>query len=1234
MLRSRRSISLVALLGALGSVLACGDDAKESKALERDANRPLPESLVAQKPIEKAREPVSYDRDIRPLLSEHCFKCHGPDAGKRQADLRLDLEEGATALHKGIAAIVPGDIGKSELVARVSSDDPDERMPPAKAGKPPLAEEQIALLTRWIEEGAHYEKHWSFVPPTRPDVPKVSNAGWVKQPIDSFILAALEKRGIAPSPEADSHTLLRRAFLDLTGLPPTPEEIAAFDADASPDAYEKQVHRLLHDEPYATRYAERMATPWLDAARYADTNGIHTDAGRQIWPYRDWVLRAFRDGMPFDRFAIEQLAGDLLEKPTTDQIVASGFCRSHVQTDEGGAIPEEYLVEYAVDRTTTTAAVFFGLTFGCARCHDHKYDPVTQEDFYSLLAFFNSIEEPGLYSQLPDSNRAFEPFITVPSAEREAAISKLRTDLASEKAALDAPAPQEEQERAKFVADLVDRSKIEWAAARPIEAKSENGAMLTIEGDQSILAGGANPDQDTHLIKLCLDGNAGPVSGMRLVALEALPDPSLPGGRVGRAFNGNAVLSGFEAEAFSAIDKTVHETVHFDYAIADHEQDNGDFAATNLFDGRGEGWAVDGHRREGGRVALFVSDKPFGYPGGTDLVVKLSYRSRYSQHTLGRVRVSIGKIGDEGLALLPTAASRWNVVGPFTAKSTGELYTSEFGPEQGAALDFTRNFGFGNQAWRFADGVFDGELFSGLPGGPSATYFGKALIAPTARKLDLDLGSDDGFLLYLDGKEIGRNVIDRAGAKDQDKASIDLSPGRHSVVMKIVNTGGPGSIYWKSHRDVGGFGSELKGDLALGLLPAGSRTEEERERFDRAWKFAYSSSYRAHTERIRTLEKSIADAESSLPRSMVMQERAMPRDTYVLMRGQYDKPDEKRKVTRAVPKALGTLPSDLPQNRLGLATWMMSKDSPLVARVTVNRMWEQFFGAGLVRTTEDFGLQGEWPSDKQLLDWLAVEFRESGWDVKKFVEMIVTSATYRQSSRVRKDLAEIDPENRLLASLPRKRLWAEAIRDQALYVSGLLVERLGGPSVKPYQPDGLWQEVAMPASNTRFYVEGDGDALWRRSLYTYWKRACPPPSMLTFDAPTREFCTVHRSATNTPLQALVLWNDEQFVEASRKLAERTLIETNGAKDDAARLGIMFTRVLSRAPDAQESSELLEALAEFKTRYRASPDDASKLLMVGKAKRADSPATSDATELAAWTLVASAILNLDEALTRG
>jgi len=1163
---------------------------------------------------------VRYDRDVRPIFADRCFRCHGPDEAKRREDLRLDVAAAATAARgSGRRAIVPGDPAASEVLRRVASADPDERMPPPESNRPALAPEEVALLERWIAEGARYEPHWSFVPPSRPAPPAVLDEAWCANPVDRFVLARLEAEGVRPSPEADRATLLRRVTLDLTGLPPTPEELERFLADGAPDAWDRVVERLLHEEPYASRFAERIAGPWLDAARYADTSGIHMDAGRQIWPWRDWVLAAFRDDMPFDRFLTEQLAGDLLPSPTRAQQVASGFNRNHVTSDEGGAIDAEYLVEYAVDRASTTASVFLGLTMGCARCHEHKFDPISQEEFYSFYAFFDSIEEPGVYSQEPDPDRAFEPFLEVPSSEQEAERERLATALASERESLDAAETDAEREqRRAFLAELATRTGLAWAPVEVRSAVSGEGATLTVRPDGSVLASGENPDVDEHTIVLSTEA-----TGLSLLALHARTDPSLPSGRVGRAENGNAVLSGIEVEAVSLTDPARRERVALVWAWADVEQANGDFAVANALVPDELGWAVAAHQVEGDRVALFLAERPFGFEGGTEVRVRLVYRSIYARHALGCVRLDVASLDDAGRELLPLGAGAWQLVGPFPADDGTAAFDTAFGPEGEPRIDRSRNFGAGNQYWHHVEGLADGRANGGLPTGVNATYVGKRLLVPTARRADVSLGSDDGVRVFLDGTEVFANRVDRSLAPDQDAFALDLPAGEHALVLKVVNTGGQAGFAWRTAPRDG----ELAGDLLIAALPERARSDVRDTRLERAWRTAFSPGYRAATRRIEELEARQVELEAGIPRTMVMRELPEPRPTHVLLRGQYDHPDPDRPVRRGVPAALGRLPDDAPPDRLGLARWMAAPENPLVARVAVNRLWELVFGAGIVRTSEDFGMQGEWPSHPELLDWLAVEFREGGWDVKGLLATLVRSRTYRQSSRARPELAERDPENRWLARAPRRRLEAEAVRDQALFVSGLLVERFGGPSVKPYQPAGLWEEVAMVQSNTRTYERGEGEALWRRSLYTYWKRAAPPPSLLLFDAPTREFCTIRRPVTNTPLQALALWNDEQYVEAARALAARVL---EGPGDDRARLAELLVRCTGRRGEPDEIERLAASLAAFRERYASAPDDAAGLLSVGEAPL---PAGHDPAELAAWTLVASAVLNLDATITR-
>jgi hypothetical protein len=1162
---------------------------------------------------EDAVAPVRYDRDIRPLLSDRCFKCHGPDAGSRQAGLRLDRFDGATEERDGVRAIVPGELDASELWRRVTSEADAERMPPPSSNEHRLSDGELDLVRRWIEQGAPYEEHWSFVPPQRPAVPDVADAAWPRGEIDRFVLAELERRGIAPSPEAEPDTLLRRVFLDLTGLPPTLAELDAYLADTRADRYERWVGKLLREEPYVRRHAERMAVPWLDAARFADTSGIHMDAGRSIWAWRDWVLAAFRDNKPFDEFVVEQLAGDLLPDATVDQRVATGFLRNHVTSDEGGAIDEEYRVEYAVDRAATTGSVFLGLTLGCARCHEHKFDPISQEEFFGIYAYFDQNDEPGIYSQSPDPRRALEPFLEVPSDAQRAERGRLEAEIARATAELELVDPSEVARRAEFDAELA--RGIDWAEIRVTGAESRAGATLAVLDDGSVLASGANPATDEHVQRLTTSA-----VGLRLVALEALEDPSLPHGRTGRADNGNAVLTGVVATATSLADPARSRELRFEWAWADFEQENGDYRVVNALDPDDSlGWAVGAHVRPGRRVALLLAAEPFGFEGGTELAVKLQYRSVYPQHALGRVRVRIASVDDATVERLPAAGGGWHHAGPFDG-TRDDLFDAEHGPETELALD--REKAFGGKTWRFDEKLRDGAL-NALAAGVNVHYVAKELLVPSAREIEVALGSDDGARVFAGGREIHSNRVDRGLAAAQDRAKLALARGRHLVVFKVVNTGGNAGFHWSEERRE----RELARDLVAALLPADAVSDELRRRADVAWRTTFSPVYRERAARIAELEGELATLVAGIPRTMVMKDLAAPRETYVLMRGAYDAPDRSRPAKRSVPAALGALPADAPDNRLGLARWLVSRDNPLVARVAANRAWEQIFGDGLVRTSEDFGLQGEWPSHPELLDWLAVELRDTGWDLKRLVERIVTSSTYRQASRARPELRDVDPDQRLLASFPRRRLAAEFVRDQALYVAGLLVERFGGPSVKPYQPDGLWQEVAMVQSNTRAYERGAGEELWRRSLYTYWKRACPPPAMLTLDAPTRESCTIRRTTTNTPVQALALWNDEQFVEAARVLAQRTLVESS---DDEDRLQRMFRRCTGRRADAGELALLLDALRDFRGRYAGAEGDARALVDLGEAPR---PADASVTELAAWTMLASSLLNLDATICR-
>ncbi|MCO6455694.1 MAG: PSD1 domain-containing protein [Pirellulaceae bacterium] len=989
-----------------------------------------------------ADQTIAFNRDIRPLLSDKCFSCHGPDAAQRKADLRLDLEADAKAV-----AIVPGSPADSELWARVSSDDDELRMPPPDSGKS-LTAAEIDLLKRWIAAGAPYERHWSFIPPSRPALPESPPAVRQLQPIDRFVLARLERERLSFSPAADRHTLLRRISLDLTGLPPTPAEIQDFLADTSDNAWEKVVDRLLRSD----RYGEQMARHWLDAARYADTNGYQYDLEREQWVWRDWVIHAFNTNMPFDRFTIEQLAGDLLPEASDQQKLATAFHRNHPITIEGGVIDEEYRTEYVVDRVVTTSTVWLGLTMLCGRCHDHKYDPIQQEEFYRFFAFFNQVPERGL--------QGFDPKLKVASPLRDAASQRIERELQLAEQELNEQLAGQADQLASWERQLAELAGTPWQTVVPRSMKSEGGATLTVQPDQSVLASGASPDLERYDLELDADR---PIHAIRL---EALTDASLAGGGTGRASNGNFVLSEFQLAVSNSDAPEQFAPRRIASATADYSQQG--YPIADAIDGRIDraGWAVDGNTKRENRSAVFTLAEPLEPSQAGRLRIQLHHRWG-GNHSIGRFRLAV--------ATRPV--------------------------------------------------------------------------------------------------------------------------------------------------------SDLPADVAaLVRIPAEQRTAPQQRQLREVLAERYGNdALRATVARIRQLTAE-RDQRDQVPATMVMAELPAPRATHVLFRGEYDKP--RQAVTPGTPAALPPMPDGAPGNRLGLARWIVMPNHPLTARVAVNRFWQRLFGQGIVKTTEDFGSQGEWPSHPELLDWLAVDFVESGWDVKSLLKQIVMSETYRQSSVVSDELARRDPENRLLGRGPRLRLDAEVIRDSALQASGLLSPQVGGPSVFPYHPEGLWQEINNRPGYSREYQQDTGDKLYRRSLYTFWKRTVPPPSLAAFDAPEREYCVVRRSRTNTPLQSLVLLHDPQFVEAARHLGQWML--THGGPTAQQRIAAGFQRCLCRPPNEEELQVLHEILQERLAQYRNQPEEARRVLQVGESPHDES---LDTAELAAWTTVARVMMNLSEFVTK-
>lgn len=1095
-----------------------------------------------------------FNRDVRPILADKCWACHGPDAAAKKISLRLDSEAAATARlspgERGEArfAIVPGEPARSELVRRITSSDPIERMPPSYAPHQ-LTAQEIETLTEWVRQGAKFQQHWAFVPPVRPAQPTVKNQAWVKNAIDHFVLARLEKDGLAPNPEADRATLLRRVTLDLTGLPPTLAELDAFLADPSSQAYEKVVDRLLA----SPRYGERMAFKWLDAARYADTNGYQIDGDRSAWRWRDWVIEAFNANMPYDRFLTEQLAGDLLPNATLDQRIATAFNRNHRINAEGGIVPEEYRIEYVVDRVDTTSTVFMGLTLGCARCHNHKYDPFTQKEYYQLSAFFNSINEDGHSFDQGNS----PPWMAAPTRQQQQEWARLERALAANETQLAALAPK------------LDAAQTAWEQRLRAEQHAPQqwfpSEKLIVHVPLSEQAQPAFPPSDrAHHEQYSRRPEDKPIifeTGFRDGQPRYVPAPV----GQGVAFDGKLYF-----------DAGMHADFRYKSTSSDYRE-RFSLAA----------WVYP-ETEQSGSIFTKVSDAPAEIENGVPRA------EGYGLYFLnGKLHFNmIFRWGEDALRVEttnPLPLKQWqHVAVVFDGTAAWEKRLRIYVNGQPQPLTFTqRNFFLlfggtkntlkigagGGPQFRFKGAISDVRAYSRLlePAEIAQLACPETLTAlatlphnqrtdPQRAKLKAaffsQLQSDNGFVKKGDAKE-------------------------KSAVKSLGETG-------------------LAGKQAQALLL------EQRQ--------------------LRQQMQTLAE---TFPNLMVMEELPEPRPTHLLKRGAYDAPGER--VQRGVPAALAPWRAEYPKNRLGFAQWLTSPEHPLTSRVAANRFWQMLFGTGLVKTSEDFGLQGELPSHPELLDWLAVALMNgeaSGasakWNVKALLKTMVMSATYRQSSIQNPKLE--DPENRLLARGPRLRLSADMIRDQALAAAGLLVEHLGGPSVKPYQPEGLYKDMAF--SGLTGYTLDKGAGLWRRSLYTYWKRTVLTPTMQVFDASAREFCTVRETRTNTPLQALNLMNDVTYLEAARLLAERMLKE--GGATPEQRLRWAFRLLTLRAPRERELEVLLRNLAKQTTYYRSNPPAATQLLATGE-KRNDS--NLNASELAAYAATASLLFNLDEVITK-
>ena len=1055
---------------------------------------------------------VDFNRDIRPLFSNHCFKCHGPDEDERQAELRLDTREGILSSNEGPTVVVPGRPDQSELLQRLESEDPEQRMPPPDANLD-LNSEQIGSVRRWIEQGAEWKQHWSFVAPRQSQIPEVPNAEWARNPIDHFVLDHLSREGLSAAPPADKTTLIRRVTLDLTGLPPTPEQVDAFLADSLPNAYERFVDQLLQ----SPRFGERMALVWLDAARYADTSGYQNDGPRSMWRWRDWVIEAYNRGLPFDQFTVEQLAGDLLPQATREQRIATGFNRNHRGNSEGGVIAEEFQVEYVVDRVETTATVWLGLTLGCSRCHEHKYDPITQQEFYQFYAFFNNIPEYGRAVKEGNS----PPTISAPTRMQQRQLAILDGQLAT--------AQQKFERQQEALRNARSTWAASWTPAATVDWSVEQGRLAHFSLDE------VQPREQA----------ADSLTFRNSVASDA------PGRR------GKAIV--LDGKGFA---------------------DAGDVGDFGYFDSFSLSAWIHPAKIDTGTILSRMTDVARG-------------DGYYVQLADGQIQVNLVK--------------RW-------LDDSTRVQTTTSVPVD---------------AWTHVLVTYDGSRVA-----QGITVYLNGQSASLKTNLDLinqSFASKEPFRIGGGGGPAGRFVgmIDEVSVFDRclaaDEAMVLATPEAVSDIAKMPN-------------DQRSPAQQLKLEtyFLLHHAPAEIRV-------------AYDQLAKLRKQRVQLIE--------TFPTVMVMQEMAQPRQTCVLTRGEYDKPADP--VSPGVPAVFPALRKSSENvggpNRLDLAHWLTDASNPLTPRVAVNRYWQVYFGAGLVRSAEDFGTQGERPSHPRLLDWLAAEFVRRGWDVKSMQRLIVTSATYRQSSRVSTELLARDPENRLLARGPRFRLAAETVRDQALAASGLLSARIGGPSVKPYQPDDLWKDIATVSD----YVQDHGANLYRRSMYTYWKRTVVPPAMATFDALGREMCNVRPRRTNTPLQALTLMNDITFVEAARVLAQRVLAggeraqsggereaqsggereaqpggereaQPSGERRTQQQLSHLFRLVLSRSPSATELRILHDSLARHRAEFGANQDAAAQLVGSGEYPQADD---LDVAELAAYTAVASLILNLDETVTK-
>jgi hypothetical protein len=1184
----RSSARAVAVLSML--LIALGASARQSSDV-RDATK------------------VDFVRDVRPILEAKCYACHGDR--KQKGGLRLDHKANALAGSSFGKVIELGDAAKSALVQRITSADPDERMP---FEKEPLSAHEIALIRAWIDQGANWPDdgeiagasatHWAYVKPVATDPPNVAG---VSHPIDRFIRARLQREGLAPSPPADRATLIRRVSLDLTGIPPTIDEVDAFVHDARPDAYERVVDRLLA----SPRYGEKQAQRWLDLARYADTNGYEKDERRTMWRYRDWVIDAFNANMPFDRFTIEQIAGDLLPNATLAQKIATGFHRNSLMNEEGGIDPEEFRSAAVVDRVNTTGTVWLGTTIGCCQCHNHKFDPFSTKEYYQLFAFFDGTADTG------NKN---DPMIPAPSdaqakAERElvARVDRLTKEVAAPDANMD-------RDQAHWMTDARKRlpPPADWHVLIPSVLTAKNGSILSVQNDGAILATGAVPERETYsFVSTPL------IDGADLVRIEVQNDESLPKRGPGRAANGNLVLTDV---ALSLVDSDA--AIPFAGAEATYEQRSNPikaerFRADEAIDHDAtSGWAIVGDDGVARPEELVLALKR-----GTHLDGKARYRfkiaceSPFGAHVLGRFRVSVAATPALASMILPPEMSAWRVVGPFKAASQAEALATKFPPELEIVAKKDLSASYGSDAWSEKPDWLDRDVHA-LEGENCAHYVVRTIHCDEATSLALFVGADDALKLWLDGDELLEAKEMKGAVADQYRVEVRLTAGDHALAMKVVNGGGQYSFFFDAVRDT----ADHMPLRVLEALQSEITTAEQRELVRTFYRRTESPHGRELAAHLAAAEKELADLRAQIPTALVMRELDKPRKTFVHVRGSFMNPGEE--VQPGVPHVLNALRADPNERptRLDLARWLVDPDNPLTARVVVNRAWEDLFGRGIVATSDDFGTRGEPPSHPELLDWLALDLVRTHWDMKALVRTIVMSETYKQSSRVTPEMLERDPKNVWLARSPRTRMDVETLRDCALAMSGLLVEKIGGPSVMPPQPDGIWSAAY---SGDQWKNATDNDR-YRRGLYTFWRRSSPYATYGLFDAPSRELACTRRPRTNTPLQALALLDDPAFVECAAGLAQRMLRDS--AASDAARIAYGFRLCTSRAPTQGE----IDVLAKLETseRERLSKDAAAASKTIESVKSAiHADDKTDPIELAAWISVGNVLLNLDETVTK-